>query len=307
MSKQVRADLFLLAVTAIWGSSFILMKNVLQHIPSFAYLAMRFIVAAVVLVIIFHGKFRHLNRKVLTYGCIIGLMLFGGMALQVSGLYYTTASNSAFITGLNVVMVPVVSAMLLKKRPDVPSVIGVALAFLGLFFLSGGLDFHFNLGDLLTLLCAVCFTFQIIFIDKFTNDQDPALLSFIQIAFAGLLYSGVWLFVDDKPVVFNTTIVVTLLITGVLGTALAFAGQTIVQRFTSPTHTALIFSAEPVFGAVFAALIPNAMGMTEAFKLHTVTGCILILSGMLISEFLPGKRGKSVDADKRVQEEAGRI
>jgi drug/metabolite transporter (DMT)-like permease len=304
MSKQIRADLFLLAITAIWGSSFILMKNVLQHIPAFAYLSLRFIIASVVLVVIFHRSFRHMNRRALKYGCIIGLMLFGGMALQVSGLYYTTASNSAFITGLNVVMVPVVSAMLLKKKPDRSSVAGVALAFAGLFFLTGGLDFHFNLGDFLTLLCAVCFTLQIIFIDKFTNDQDPALLSVIQIAFSGILYTGVWLFVDFKPVVWNTSVVITLLITGILGTALAFAGQTIVQRFTSPTHTALIFTAEPVFGAVFAALIPNVLGMTETFKLHTLIGCALILAGMLISEFMPGKREKSGDRNADVPEGA---
>jgi len=283
MSKQIKADIFLLFITAIWGSSFTLMKNVLHHIPSYAYLSLRFIIAAIVLMIIFHRKFKLLNRRVIVYGCVIGLMLFGGMALQVTGLYYTTASNSAFITGLNVVMVPVVSALFLMKKPDIMSVTGVILAFGGLFFLSGGLNFHFNLGDFLTLLCAVCFTFQIIFIDKFTSDQDPALLSVLQIGFAAILYTGVWA-ADFKTVSFDKTLIITLLITGVLGTALAFAGQTIVQRFTSPTHTALIFTAEPVFGAIFAVLIKDTQGKTETLTLTTIAGCLLILTGMLISE-----------------------
>ncbi|MDF2524631.1 MAG: permease [Clostridiales bacterium] len=224
-------------------------------------------------------------------------MLFGGMALQVSGLYYTTASNSAFITGLNVVMVPIVSSFLLKKKPDVFSTIGVILAFLGMFLLSMGETFfinggglHFNFGDFLTLLCAVCFTLQIIFIDKFTNDQEPSSLAVIQIGFAAVLYTTVWLGMDFKQFEINSTVIVTLIITGVFGTALAFAGQTAMQRFTSPTHTALILAAEPLFGALFAILIPNSQGVTENLKFNSILGCSLILIGMLISELKVGKR-----------------
>lgn len=289
MSKKLKADILLLVITMIWGSSFTLMKNVLEHIPSFAYLSLRFIIAALVLMIIFYKNLKLINKRAVIYGCIIGLMLFGGMALQVNGLYSTTASNSAFITGLNVVMVPIVSAVLLRKKPDLPSTIGVFLAFAGLFFLAGGLNFHFNLGDFLTFLCSIFWTFQIIFIDKFTNEQDPALLSIISIGFTAVLSSIVWVTVDYKPFIINSTVIVTLLITGLLGTALAFAGQTIVQRFTSPTHTALIISAEPVFGAFFALIIPNALGVTETLRINTTIGCILMLAGMLVSELKLGK------------------
>lgn len=218
--------------------------------------------------------------------------MFGGTALQVCGLYYTTASNSAFITGLNVVMVPIVSAVFLRKRPDISSTAGVIIAFAGLFLLSGGLSFSFNLGDLLTLLCAVCWTFQVIFIDKFTNEEDPVLLAILEISLTAVLSSTVWLTLDFKSFTINSSVVITLLITGVLGTALAFAVQTIIQRFTSPTHTALIFSAEPVFGAAFAMLIPNAQGVTETLKLNAFIGCMLILGGMLISEIKVKRAGE---------------
>lgn len=284
MTKQIRADLFLLVITAIWGSSFTLMKNVLDHLPSYAYLSLRFIIATIVLIAIFYKKFKYINLKITVYGFTIGLMLFGGMALQVTGLCFTTASNSAFITGLNVVMVPVVSAVILRKKPDLASVIGVTLAFGGLFFLSGGLNFSFNKGDFFTLLCAVCFTLQIIFIDKFTNDYDPALLAILQIGFAAILYTGVWITTGIKSLEFSASVIFTLLMTGVLGTALAFAGQTIVQKDTSPTHTALIFTAEPVFGAIFAMIIPNSRGLTETLNFNTFIGCALILIGMLVSE-----------------------
>ncbi len=292
MSKQLGADILLLIIAAIWGASFTLMKNVLDHMPSFIYLSLRFWIAAVLLIIVFHKSFKHINRRVMWHGLVIGLMLFGGMALQVSGLYFTTASNSAFITGMNVVMVPAVSALLLKKRPNLFAVMGVFLSFAGLFFLSGGLQFNFNVGDLLTLICAFCFTFQIIFIDKYTAHEDAALIAVLQILFAAVFNTAVW---AAAPTAFglNATVVVTLLITGVFGTALAFAGQTIVQKYTSPTRTALILTAEPVFGALFALVIPNSQGITETLQTNVIIGCALIFSGMLMSEIKIGKNDEA--------------
>ena len=166
MSKKLRADLILLAITVVWGASFPLMKMVLGFIPAYAYLSIRFLLAAVVLVLLFRKSLTKMNKRVLLYGCIIGLFMFGGMAFQVVGLYTTSASNSGFITGLNVVMVPVFAAVMLKKRPDRASFIGITIAFAGLFFLSGGLNFNFNEGDFLTFLCAICWAFQIICIDN---------------------------------------------------------------------------------------------------------------------------------------------
>ena len=129
--------------------------------------------------------------------------MFGGMAFQINGLFTTSASNSGFITGLNVVMVPVISAILLKKKPDRASFIGVLIAFVGLFFLSGGLNLNFNIGDLLTLLCSICWAFQIIFIDKFTEKEDAPLLAIMQIGFTGIVSTGVWLTLDNGPLIIN--------------------------------------------------------------------------------------------------------
>lgn len=285
MSRHLKADIFLLVITAIWGLSFPLMKNVLDFMPAFAYLSLRFFLAALVLIAIFYKSLFKLNRLTVLYSAVIGFLLFGGMAFQVFGLYSTKASNSAFITGLNVVMVPVVSALLLKKKPDIASILGVLIAFGGLFILSGGLTLSFNFGDLLTLICAIFWTFQIIFIDKFTEKQDAKAIAVLQMVFAALFNSMFWVAFERKPIEFNWTIVYTILITGILGTALAFAGQTIAQKYTTPTRTALIFTAEPVFGAAFAMIIPNAAGVTEKLQTFTVIGCILILVGMLFSEF----------------------
>ena len=267
------------------------MKMVLEYVPAYAYLSMRFLIATVVLASIFHKKLRKLNKRVLLYGSIIGIFMFGGMAFQVNGLFTTSASNSGFITGFNVVIVPIIAAVLLKKKPDRASFFGVSIAFVGLFFLSGGLNFNFNYGDFLTFLCAICWAFQIIFIDKFTQTEDAALLAIIQIAFISVASTGFWLTADvGRPLEINSTVVAILLFTAILGTALAFGGQTIAQKDTTPTHTALILTAEPVFAATFAMIIPNAQGVTEMPNLTKAIGCLLILSGMLVSELKLGQR-----------------
>lgn len=288
MTRQIKADLSILSITVVWGSSFILMKNITGNIPFYAYLFLRFSVAGVLLALIFIRQIRKINRKALIQGSVIGLMLFGGMALQYIGLNDTSASHSAFITGLNVVMVPVISAIYLKKKPPVRAVIGVLLATAGLFFLSGGFSGAWNTGDTLTLLCAVCFALQIIFIDKFTQETDARLLAVVQILSAALLYGLLWmgygLSAGPAPVIINTQVILTILYTGALGTAFAFGVQTIAQQYTSPTRTALLLTFEPVFGAFFALTIPGTNGVTEKLTLNTGIGCLLIFLGMIITE-----------------------
>jgi len=291
MTKKLRADLILLAITIVWGASFPLMKMVLSYMPAYAYLSMRFILASAVLTALFRKNLGRFGKRTILYGCIIGVFMFGGMAFQVLGLYTTSASNSGFITGLNVVIVPIIAAVLLKKKPDRASVIGIVIAFIGLFFLSGGLSFDFNFGDFLTFLCAICWAFQIISIDRFTQTEDPPLLAIIQLLFVGAASTGLWLTVDaGKPIEFNATSVGILLFTAILGSALAFGGQTIAQKDTTPSHTALILTAEPVFAVIFAMIIPNAEGVTELPTLTKAAGCLLILAGMLVSELKLGGR-----------------
>lgn len=291
MAHHWKADLSILSITIVWGSSFVLMKNLLEYTPVFAYLSLRFLLAAVILCLLFFKRMKHITGRALKLGALVGLTVFLGMALQVTGLKYTTASNSGFITGLNVVLVPVLSALYLKKRPPIQACLGVILAAAGLFFLTGGVHFQFNLGDLLTLLCAVCFAFQIIFIDKAISKEDPLLIAIVQVATAAVLFSVVWGFQGFSLPVVNTTLVTTILWTGALGTAFALGVQTVAQKYTTPTRTALIITCEPVFAAIFAWTIPNSQGITEKPGLYSIVGCILILGGMLLSE-LPGLKKK---------------
>ncbi len=285
MRTSLKADLAILSITLVWGSSFIIMKNVVEEVGVFAYLTMRFTVAAILLAVLFRRQVHGVRRRDVFNGGIIGLLLFLGMALQVAGLKYTAASTSAFVTGLNVVMVPILSAFLLRKQPPARAVAGVAMATVGLFVLTGGLSQGWNKGDTLTLLCALCFALQIIFIDKFNAETDPRLNAVLQMVTAALLYAATWLLFERGTVHLSWRVVLTVLYTGALGTAFAFGVQTVAQKYTSPTRTALIIACEPVFGAIFALLVPGTDGTTEKLTVPMVAGSLLVLGGMVLAEF----------------------
>lgn len=283
MKKQLKADLILLLVTAIWGISFPLMRNVLGSIPAVPYLALRFTIAAIILSVFFFKK-HTVSKEYILRGSTIGFFLAIGMLLQVYGLYYTTASNSALITGMNVVLVPIFLSLFFKRKTEKYTLIGISIAFIGLFLITGAINLSLNFGDFLTLICAVSFAFQIIFIDKFTKKFDVIKLGIIQIWTAAILFNLIWIFYDKSVITLNLETILILVITGVLGTAFAFMVQIIVQKNTTPSHTALIFSVEPVFGLLFALIIPDNQGNFEIMTIIKFIGVILILSGMMLSE-----------------------
>ncbi|ADL43026.1 protein of unknown function DUF6 transmembrane [Caldicellulosiruptor obsidiansis OB47] len=287
--RKILADVILLFVTMVWGSSFVLMKNTVLDMNPVAFLAVRFILAWLIVLIIFWKNLRGLKLREVLYGSIIGFFLFAGMLLQVIGLKYTYASKSAFITGLTVILVPVFVALIERKVPKINVMVGVVLAFIGLWLLSGARFSNFNFGDFLTLLADLCFVFQIISIDIFTakDNINTVNIAIFQLMSAAFLYIMTSIVFDINliNIKFNLTSIITILVTGILGTALAFTAQVFVQKYTTPTHTALIFSAEPVFGAFFSAIIPSGPNnTTEILSLISYAGCGLILIGMVIAE-----------------------
>jgi len=306
MSKKLRADLILLIMTAFWGISFPLMRNVLEYIPAIPYLAVRFIIAAIVVSLVFIRKHRLIRKHEIKGGIVIGFLLFAGMMLQVYGLYYTTASNSAFITSMSVAFVPILLAIFFKTKTNKFTVWGIIIASIGLFLISGVVRLEFNPGDFLTLLCAIAFALQIIYIDKFTKTGEPASIAIFQLWIAAILTSLIWIFFDKSQIVFNIEVIVVILVTAVFGTALAFTAQILVQKDTTPSHAALIFTMEPLFALFFALIIPDTLGNVESLTLIGGAGCFLILSGTVISEFktLAAKRNGRL-AGKKIKDPTG--
>ncbi|SNS66647.1 Permease of the drug/metabolite transporter (DMT) superfamily [Anaerovirgula multivorans] len=279
MSKQLKADLALLGVTIIWGSSFILSKNSLDHLETFNFLAIRFLISALLSSIIFYKNMIHIQKDTLKYGIFIGIILFTGYAFQTVGLNYTTASKSGFITGFCVVIVPVLSALLLKQKPERAAVIGVILALVGLGFLTLDSSLSLNIGDFLTLIGALMFALHIITVGKYTVSVDSIALGIVQIAVVGILSLLFTVTIETPIIPKGVEVWTSILILAVLATSVAFIVQNAMQKFTSATHTALIYTGEPVFSALFAYILAG-----EILTKGGIFGGILILLGMMIAE-----------------------
>jgi|LSQX01.2.fsa_nt_gb drug/metabolite transporter (DMT)-like permease len=284
--QQRWADLSLLLVTLVWGGTFVMVKGATETFPVWAFLALRFGLAALVLLPFGWQRLRRLGWRGWGAGALIGLALLAGYAFQTLGLQYTTASKAGFITGLSVAIVPLLSALLLRQRPKYAALVGVALAVVGLALLSltnggettGELQ-RISEGDVLVLLCAVSFALHIVAVGALGSRHDYLALTIVQVFTVALLSGVVSLFVDLPWPALQANTLFAAAFTGVLATAVAFLVQTAMQRFTTPTHTALIFTAEPVFAALFGVLLAGDV-MTPL----GLMGGVLILLGTLISE-----------------------
>lgn len=286
MTKQRKADVFMIFVTCIWGMSFPLIRNVLVYISYDQYLALRFLLASFLTAVIFYRKLSKINRSTLKCGAILGACLAGTLGFTVYALNYTSSSNVAFITGLNLVLVPLVSAILMKQIPRINSILGVVIGLIGMSVLVGGVSIGTNIGDVLAFAGALCLTGQIILIDKFNEKNDPLVLGMVQIFFTAIIFLSISVLWGKgiKTLEWNSTVVFVIGLTGIFGTALAFVGQTYVQKFTTPTHIAIIFMGEPIFGALFSFMIPDAYGMTEKLTIKMIVGGLLMVLAILISE-----------------------
>lgn len=283
MKNKIWADLLLIFIAIVWGFSIPLMRNALVYIPNQTYLFYRFLLASLILTIIFWRRLVRCQVKSMIRGVIVGFFLAGTLLLTVYAMDYTTASNVSFISGLNIIAVPFFSSIISKYKLDLKSKISAMIAVFGLFLISGGFQLSFNFGDFLAFLCAICLTFQIIFIDIYAKEEDPIVLGTIQIYTATIIYFIV-LYKSNVSFSFepNKLVIFTILLTGIISTALAFVGQTYVQQFTSPLHVAIIFVLEPVFGALFSAILPDSYGNYEKLEGAKIIGGIVLIFSMLL-------------------------
>jgi drug/metabolite transporter (DMT)-like permease len=277
--SKLQADLLLLLVCVFWGTTFILSKILLAEISLLYYLALRLGIATILMWFIAIRYRRQLDRPTFLAGVILGIFLFLSYLFQMWGIQYTSASNAGFITGINVILVPVFSAILFKERPKIMTLIGIVLATWGLYFLSGGNFAALNKGDLLVLVCALAAAFHIIFTGHFAPRHNIYLLMAVQLSTIAILNLILFSFSNEKIVPLRPGALLILIYLAIFGSIVTFLLQTSMQRFTTATRTALIFTTEPLFAALFAFLIAgeqmNALGWL---------GGLLILLGMIVSE-----------------------
>lgn len=295
MSRSLKAHILLVLITLVWGATFLLIKEALRDVSALMFNAIRMLIASVALAIIFGRRLRGLPQS-LKAGSLVGLFLFAGYEFQTSGLRFTTPAKSGFITGVSVVLVPVISVILFRRRASLWTWLGVVLAFLGTYFMTipatGGLSASaVNRGDVLTLVCAVCFALQIIFVGRATAADEGGHpyehISFLQTAIAAVLMTITFPLVEHPHITLSATVISAILITGLLGTAAAFTIQTWAQQFLPATHTALIFALEPVFAWLTSALFAN-----ERLEQRAIAGAVLILGGILLAELVGAQMEK---------------
>lgn len=279
MTKQFKADLALLLVTVVWGSTFVITKNVLKDIPTYNFLAIRFLTAFIFSSVVFYKNLFSLDKNTIKYGILIGIVLFIGFAFQTVGLNYTTASKSGFITGFSVVIVPLISAIMFRKLPSLSIIAGVVLAVIGLGLMTLDSSLVPNIGDFYTLIAAVFFALHIILVGKYTVNVNSINLAIIQIGVVG--FSSLLFSLSTESFTIPSTVNTWggILITSILATSGAFIVQNTMQKFTSATHTALIYTAEPVFSAIFAFML-----IGERMTNKAIFGSILILLAMILGE-----------------------
>ena len=286
MNLRLKAQLGLGLCSLLWGVTFVVVKAALADASVFAFMAARFTLAALPMAWIYRADIRKLSGAEFWAGVRIGIFMFSGYAFQTAGIAETTPSKAAFITGFSVVLVPVLLALLWRRRINAWVWSGALASLAGLYYLTvpreGITDL--NRGDLLVLGCAVLYAFQIIFIARYSARHSLGGLSFLQVAAtAALSLAGVPLLAAThwEPLRFHLTseLIFGVLVTAVFTTAIAYPLLVWAQRHTSATNTALILASEPIFAAVTSFIV-----LHERLGVRALLGAGLILAGILVAE-----------------------
>jgi len=268
----------LVVVTAVWGVTFVQIKDALELYPLFAFLAVRFAIAVATLAAPAAPRLRSLGVGGVVAGGGLGALLAAGYALQTAGLERTTVSAAGFVTGMYVVLTPVFGLALFRIRPALSVWVGVGLAVAGLAMLSG-ISAGSVSGDLMVLAAAALYALQIALMERYAPRYDALAFTAVEMAAAFVGFAAVAVAAGQIELPRGTTVWGALLVTGVLASALGYLVQAWAQQRTSATRTALMFALEPVFAGIFGyALAGDRLGALGW------TGCAVIMSGIVIAE-----------------------
>ncbi len=289
----------LLLNTLIWGGTFALIKNALSDVSPSLFLGIRFIIASLLFLPFVYPHLKLANKKTIIAGAVLGIFYFTGFASQTIGLSLTSATKSGFITGTFVIFIPILQLVIERRKPKLFNIIGVIIVLFGLIMLSSKgndafefikqLGSDFNTGDLLTLICAILFAFQVVFVDIFTKKYEYLPMVFIQLLITGLGgFVLTYLFsvtsIEQFKFIFNFNVAGALIYTSVFASIIATIIQLKFQKTVSPTRAGIIYSFEPIFAAIFAYFLLN-----EKISNFGLVGCVLIFIGLIVSEVFSSK------------------
>ena len=282
----------LILVTVIWGGGFVASDMALGSMKPFQIMMVRFLLASVLMGMISMGQHKKEGKLenragAIKAGILMGIALFAGFALQIIGLQYTTPSKNAFLTALNVVIVPFIAFIILKKKVGMKGIIGAIMSVIGVALLSLNGNLTLSLGDGLTLLCAVGFAFQIFF----TGEFPASVLNMVQMITAFVLSAVSLVIFGENDFQVTTQGWLSVLYLGVISTTVCYLLQTACQKYVDETKAAIVLSMESVFGTIFSIII-----LHEVITLRMVIGCATILAAVIISN-LSETEGEAKDEE----------
>jgi drug/metabolite transporter (DMT)-like permease len=276
------SELALIGIASIWGLTFVMVKDAIEELPTMAFLAYRFIPAALIVAVVFHKQLGALPRAGWRAGAVMGVFLACGYIFQTLGLEETSASNTGFITGLFVVLTPVLGAVFLRQSIPLVAWAAAGVAVLGLWLLSGpGTDFNFR-GDGLVLVCAFSLAAHILATASAVKKYDVGALLAIQLGVVGVVSLAIGAGAGDLQAPEGATVWSALIVTSLIASALGFFVQTFAQQHAPPARTALILAAEPAFAGFFGWLLnDDRLSATGWF------GAVLIMTAIVAVEIIP--------------------
>lgn len=287
--QKYKGELLMLITAIMWGSGFVGMAKGLEHWSVFQLMAGRFFLASIILSIVFYKKLKLITKSVLWKGATLGAILFVAFALQTWGLEYTTPSKNAFLTAINVIIVPIIAYIIYKRRIDRFEFIAAGVAIVGIGFLSLQDSLTINIGDFLSILCAFAFAFDIFYTNVFVKTEDALALTIVQFYSATICSVIGVIVLGDYPTTYSAEGLGIIVYLAVFCTGVAYVCQNIGMQYANPTKSAIILSTEALFGTIFSVLLLN-----ELLTGRMIFGCILIFFAILFAEVKPTFRRKKL-------------
>jgi len=280
IEKSKLATWMILLGVLFWGATFSFTKQAVGIVDVYSFLSIRFIIASILLAIIFANKFKLYTKEILWKGILLGTILSAGFILQTTGIKYTTASNAGFITGLVVILVPIIISVINKKLPKVNQIIAIVLALGGLALLTLKNKFSINIGDVWVLLATFALATHLILITKLVKNINASLFVITQLFTVGIITGIVGLITNYRITISGDwNVWKAILFCAIFASAYMYTTQAYMQRYITELKTAIIFSFEPLFAVLVAYLYLN-----EQITSHTLIGGLLIFIAMIISE-----------------------
>lgn len=269
----------ILATTIIWGSSFFILKNAIDELPTFFVLGLRFLIAAVVVFFIFFKSLIKIDKKTLARGLFLGVILACGYVLQTLGLKTTTPAKNAFLTAAYCILVPFFGWAMFKKKPTIFNVLAAAISVVGIGLISLQGSFKVAQGDYLTLTSAIFYAMQILFIAIFVKKSDFKQLLFLELLTVGIVCLVISLFVEPLPQRVGFAQWMSIIYLGVVASCAAQLLQIFGQKYTPPNNVSIILSLEAVFGAVFSIIFYK-----ERPSMQMIGGFVVMFFAIIVSE-----------------------